>query len=217
MPPNDIVAPPWLRVALAEVGVKEFTNGSNKRIEEYLKTGTRDVALIDDDTAWCAGFANWVLKKVGLKGTNSLMAKSFMNLRRIPEPILGCFVVYDRPPNPTSGHVNIFLRDLGDHIEGVGGNQSDAVTIAKYPKSRLRGYYWPHDYPLPSEEDVQPPEEDYDYEEHDYTPPPQPIQPPASGAPFIIIAVVLIVALVVVAGGPDKVLDAIKRIIDHVF
>lgn len=31
-------------------------------------------------TPWCAAFVNWCLKEAGLPGTNSNLAKSFVNL-----------------------------------------------------------------------------------------------------------------------------------------
>lgn len=149
--------PFWLVAALDEVGVKEISgSGSNDRVEEYLASATTDRALIDDAVAWCAGFANWCLRRpspYSLAGTKSLMAKSFRNYGRPiswNNPPRGAIAVFDRPPNPASGHVGFFLRFVGDEVEIVGGNQQDAVTVDRFPKSRLIALRWPNSVPISS-------------------------------------------------------------------
>lgn len=151
--------PFWLDAAFAERGVKEISgSGSNKRIEEYLATGTTNRDLIDDETAWCAGFANWCLSRpsqYNLAGTKSLMAKSFRNYGRPvswASPPRGAIAVFDRPPNPASGHVGFFLRFVDDMVEIIGGNQSNAVTVERYPKTRLIALRWPNSVPISSQE-----------------------------------------------------------------
>ena len=45
--------------------------------------------------------------------------------------------------NVTSGHVAFFVSRSAQTIKVLGGNQSDAVSIAEYPAGRLLGYRIP--------------------------------------------------------------------------
>jgi hypothetical protein len=49
------------------------------------------------------------------------------------------------------GHIiQIAGRDQHGHIMGLGGNQSDRVSIEPFPISRLnKGFWWPAGEPLP--------------------------------------------------------------------
>lgn len=158
--PSD---PPWLKAAFNEIGVKEVSGrGSNPRIEEYLRTGTTDPSLIDDDVPWCAGFMNWALimgtrgTLTPLMGTRSLMAKSFRNYGRPVGKVRGAIAVFDRPPNPASGHVGILLGWGPGWVDILGGNQSNMVTITRYSDNLLIELRWPNSYPLPGEAQVPP-------------------------------------------------------------
>ena len=42
--------------------------------------------------------------------------------------------------NSWKGHVNIFIREEGDLIHCLGGNQGGLVQIVKYKKNRLLGF-----------------------------------------------------------------------------
>ena len=65
--------------------------------------------------------------------------------RRLNSPALGCVVVLSRPPHAWQGHVGFYLgtdraRRL---VQIIGGNQSDAVSIASFSLDRVLGYRWP--------------------------------------------------------------------------
>ncbi len=49
------------------------------------------------------------------------------------------------------GHITIVAgKDQNGHIMGLGGNQSDSVSIAPFAMSRLnKGFWWPRDVPPP--------------------------------------------------------------------
>ncbi len=161
VPEEDLaktVDPPWLKIAQEEreKGVKEFPDpGENPRIVEYLKTTTLETALAEnDETHWCSAFVNWCFEQCGIKGTGSPAAKSWLGFGDgLITPRRGCVVVFDRPPDPFSGHVAFYIGEAsGDHggsIAVLGGNQGDTISIATYPRKRLRGFRWPskEDYP----------------------------------------------------------------------
>lgn len=146
-----ISEPRWLRLARKELGLKEVPGPRHEAriVRMFAEAGHAWVR--DDETAWCAAFANAMLVRAGLPGTGRLDARSFrgygVGLDRV---VPGCIAVFSRgDPEGWQGHVFFALREVGDQIEGLGGNQSDAVTIARQPKSRLLALRWPVGLPLP--------------------------------------------------------------------
>jgi uncharacterized protein (TIGR02594 family) len=96
----------------------------------------------DDETPWCAAFANWVLKKSNLPFTNKLNARSFLDIG-IPttEPELGDLVILWRiSPTGPYGHVGFFIFKRGGVLYILGGNQDDCVRIKGYSETQLLGY-----------------------------------------------------------------------------
>jgi uncharacterized protein (TIGR02594 family) len=135
---------PWLSVAMAERGVKEFPgNGDNPRIVEYLHSTTLDAPYdSNDETPWCSAFVNWCIERSGYEGTDSAWARSWLNWgKKATRPVRGCIVVFKREAQ--SGHVGFYLGKTGSKIAVLGGNQSDEVNESKYPTSRLLSYRVP--------------------------------------------------------------------------
>lgn len=136
--------PKWLLEARKFLGTKEGKGASNNPVvvQWYADSGNRGVK--DDSVAWCAAFVGAMLKAAGEKGTQSLAARSYLNWGvKLNKPKPGAIVVFKRGNSNWQGHVAFFLRDLGERIEVLGGNQSDKVSITTYPKSSLLGYRWP--------------------------------------------------------------------------
>jgi uncharacterized protein (TIGR02594 family) len=135
---------PWYGIARAEMGVKEKPgSGNNPRVVEYLNSTDLDSdSAGSDETPWCSAFVNWCVEKSDNEGTNSAWARSWLDWgKRTDEPSTGCIVVFSRGTN--SGHVAFYLSKDDDSIRVLGGNQSDQVCEANYPKSRLLGYRIP--------------------------------------------------------------------------
>lgn len=136
--------PAWLAVALDEVGTKEIAGDEhNPRIVEYHKTTT--LAASSDEVPWCSSFVNWVMKQVGIKGTRSAAARSWLTWGRpLSEPVYGCIVVMRRGKAPAAGHVGFYLEPVGtDYIRVLGGNQSNQVNAATFRRSTVLAYRWP--------------------------------------------------------------------------
>lgn len=132
--------PPWLKIARAELGQKEFMPGDNPRIVEYHSVTALKAS--DDETPWCSSFVSWCLEKSGILSTRNAWARSYLSWGdKLDKPRLGCIVVFSR--GTTSGHVGFFLGETVDSIKLLGGNQSNAVTISFYSKVNLLGYRWP--------------------------------------------------------------------------
>lgn len=145
--------PVWLVRARKYLGVAEVAGRRhNQTIVGFWKSAKLGW-IEDDETPWCAGFANAMLEDSGIVGTHAATAKSFLKWgQRLEHPQLGCIVVFHRPPNPGSGHVAFFLGfvDRGGvrYVKVLGGNQGDKVSIALFPASRIAGYRWPAGVPL---------------------------------------------------------------------
>jgi len=133
-----------MHVAYGEVGVKAFPEGqSNPRVTAYHK-GT-NITGYDDKAAWCSSFVNWVFNKVGIHGTNSALARSWLEWGvRIDFPVKGCVVVLEREgPNGWKGHVGFYVKTEGERIYLFGGNQLNEVREYDYDVSTVLAYRWP--------------------------------------------------------------------------
>lgn len=133
-------------VAMKELGVHE-THGpeATVRIMEYEQHTDRGYTGSDEE-AWCAKFANFVTDEAGFPGTHHANARSFLTWGiSLLIPIKGCIVVFKRGDSETQGHVA--FCDHPDISNGVvrvlGGNQGDAVSIARFPTSKVLGYRSP--------------------------------------------------------------------------
>lgn len=138
--------PNWLAIARRELGVEERAgDADNPRIVEYhAATGLH---ASDDETPWCGSFVAWCLKQAGIKDHNAARgasARSWMAWGA-PEvrPRIGAIAVFSRGSNPAQGHVGFYVGEQGGDLLILGGNQSNAVTIALQSRSRLLGYRWP--------------------------------------------------------------------------
>lgn len=139
--PNE---PTWLKIARRELGTAEYRNGSNPRILEYLATTTLPrSARATDNTSWCAAFVNWCLEKAGIPGADTAWALSWADFgKNASQPSLGAITVFSRvSASESGGHVGFFLRDLGNQIEIIGGNQGNSVSISSYPKNGKKGSF----------------------------------------------------------------------------
>lgn len=131
-----------LLTALQEVGIKGVAGKEhNPEVLKYFKVAGFS-GIKDDETAWCAAFANFLLVSNGLPSTGKLTARSFLTVgEEVKEPLLGDFVVFWRVSKHSwQGHVGLFLRETSKLVYVLGGNQSNSVTISAYSKDRLLQY-----------------------------------------------------------------------------
>ncbi len=135
---------PWMPIALAEAGIKEFPGaGDNPRIVDYLRSTTLPPPMAsEDETHWCSAFVNWCVERSGFEGTDSAWAKSWATWgKKLTTPRRGCVAVFKR--GTSSGHVAFYLGHTATSVSIFGGNQGDAVKVITYPKSKLIGYRIP--------------------------------------------------------------------------
>lgn len=145
-PPPVVVTPSggeptWIKWARSKVGEHE---GENPEIDSWFQLTTLPKSYWDSTkTPWCAVFVNAALLLNGVKSLKSALAVDYLKLgAKVAEPQKGDITVFDWGNG--SHHVNFFLSDLGNNcIQCIGGNQSNAVTVATYPTANIMGYRRP--------------------------------------------------------------------------
>ena len=83
---------------------------------------------------------------LGALGTNPYWARNWLLFGQETKPITGAVLVFERG---SGGDVGFAVGQDKTHFFVLGGNQSDAVTVARVAKSRLLGAHWPLTYPPP--------------------------------------------------------------------
>ena len=151
---EEVGRPLWLEAGLKFVGLKEGANtADNKTIIDWAKEEGGDIAkeYTHDSIPWCALFQNMMLTRAGLKGPETLWALDFAGKwpsLKLIGPAVGAFAPMLRNGG---GHIVCVVgKDQHGNIMGLGGNQSDKVSIVPFPLSRLnKGFWWPSSVPLP--------------------------------------------------------------------
>jgi uncharacterized protein (TIGR02594 family) len=101
-----------------------------------------------DEIPWCSSFANYCADIACFPGAHSAAARSWLDYGVVlDKPILGCFVIFERKDasNPNAAHIAICEHpDISNGIiRVIGGNQSDSVSVARYPVAKVLGYRAP--------------------------------------------------------------------------
>jgi uncharacterized protein (TIGR02594 family) len=127
-------------IARGYIGTTEGPGPENNPtvVEMYASVGHDWVE--HDSVAWCAAFVGHCLEKAGIRSTRKLTARSYLNWG-IPVEIAdaqpGDIGVIPRGSSSWQGHVFFIDRIEGAWVWGLGGNQSDAVNVKRYPASKL--------------------------------------------------------------------------------
>jgi uncharacterized protein (TIGR02594 family) len=151
---EEISRPLWLEAGIKLIGTKETIGSKDtKAIIDWAKEegGSISETYTHDSIPWCALFANHILTKVGLKGTETLWALDFAGKWpsiKLAGPAVGAFAPMLRNGG---GHIIVVVgKDQHGNIMGLGGNQKDQVSIVPFPVSRLnKGFWWPKEASQP--------------------------------------------------------------------
>lgn len=100
-----------------------------------------------DSIPWCGLFVGYVAKKAGKPVSQKLLsARAWLGMRGWKQaqngPQLGDVCVFwRRNPHGSAGHVGFYVGESRDSkfYYILGGNQSDAVSVAKFPRHRYLG------------------------------------------------------------------------------
>jgi uncharacterized protein (TIGR02594 family) len=135
-----------LRVAKQFLGIKEIEGEKdNPFVVWCLSTCGQDAK---DEMAWCSAFVNGVCLILGLDRTNSVRARSWLNVGipvELKDAKPGFDVCVFSRGTGLQGHVGFFagirFNDKGeeDGIYVLSGNDNNSVTLRVYNKSRLLG------------------------------------------------------------------------------
>jgi uncharacterized protein (TIGR02594 family) len=137
----DPADPPWLKNAFGDLGVKEVPGkGTHPRIAEMHRNTS--LKATGDEVSWCSSAVNTWMVEAGKKGTDSAAARSWLSWGLpVEAPRRGDVVVFWRgSPDSWQGHVALVLAHDGRQMVTIGGNQSNAVTIARPSTDRVLGY-----------------------------------------------------------------------------
>ncbi|WP_380784415.1 TIGR02594 family protein [Sphingomonas sp. R86520] len=145
--------PKWLRAARAKLGTKEAPGSANSpTILGWAKRlGIKVLGIIynADSVPWCGVFVGYCLQENGIElPAIAVRATSWstwgQSLR--PERLApGTVLVFERPGG---GHVGFYVGEDAKAYHVLGGNQGDAVTIARVAKDRCIARRWPPGRPV---------------------------------------------------------------------
>ncbi len=137
---------PWLDIAKRKKGLHETRH--RRRLMDFLKLGKGtigDPALIP----WCGDFVETCVA-VALPDEpipdNPYAAINWLKFGKTTTPKPGAILVFWRgSPKSWKGHVGFYVGEDATHYHVLGGNQSNAVTVSRISKKRLRddGVRWP--------------------------------------------------------------------------
>lgn len=141
-----MIKPAWFSWAMTQIGTREIVGPEhNPTVVDYWRIGRVALTVRDDETAWCAAFVNAALESTGYAGTQSGRARSFLDTKMFKncDPHLGAIAVFSSAAGPANGHVGFVDSVSSNHINVLGGNQGNAVSVAPFPRSRLLRLCWP--------------------------------------------------------------------------
>jgi uncharacterized protein (TIGR02594 family) len=133
-----------VKIAASQLGIKEIAGDeNNKAIVQYA----HDIGanwINDDETPWCGIFANWVLREAKYGFSSSARARDFeLYGMATDDPEPGDIVVFQRDGLESGkGHVSFFIgyNHTKTHVFCIGGNQGNAVSIAKYGVDKITSF-----------------------------------------------------------------------------
>ncbi len=127
--------PQHVYTAVDKYGLNEYQHRTV--IKEYVGVDPRRYE-------WCAAFVNAVLEESNIQGSQSRMARSFLDWgEEVEEPLAGDIVVFPRGTSDWQGHVGFYvgteIKNNKEYYRILGGNQNNAVSIDLYPAKKALG------------------------------------------------------------------------------
>lgn len=142
--------PRWLTLARSDLGVRETPGVANnpvlmKRFSSITKL--LGIAYNADSVPWCGAIMAWWMKQCGVATPAIAVRASSWATWGMPlvRPVPGAVLVFTRQGG---GHVTLYVGEDTTYYYCLGGNQGDAITIARLEKSRKPAIRWPKSEPL---------------------------------------------------------------------
>ena len=128
-------------VALPFLGMREVPgSASNPVISAAIKDAASWLDSDDSKTAWCGCIMGAWCKQAGLPVPSEYFrAASWLSIGsavHLADAVKGDIVILSRSGG---SHVALFNSVSGDKVRLLGGNQSDAVTLADFKTSTIKG------------------------------------------------------------------------------
>lgn len=138
----------WLIAAKARLGTREAAGAANSAtiIGWAKRLGTKVLGMVynADSVPWCGVFVAYCLQDAHIEpAAIAVRATSWATWGQAlrPERLSpGAVLVFRRPGG---GHVGFYVGEDADAYHILGGNQGDAVTIARIAKERCIARRWP--------------------------------------------------------------------------
>lgn len=136
---------PWMTLALQKKGLRE----TDPDLKKWLKS---DGKTLGDPSKlpWCGDFVETcvaVTVPTEPLPVNPYLARNWLKFGVDVTPCYGAVLVFWRgSKSGISGHVGFYYGEDASHYHVLGGNQSNAVTVARLAKSRLLGARMPKAY-----------------------------------------------------------------------
>lgn len=143
-----MLEPKWMPIARGLIGVREIKGPEHAPEILQMWRDIKRGGIRNDETPWCAAFVGAVLERAGIVSSRFESAASYLTWGvQLAAPALGCVVVFTREGG---GHVGFVVgQDQKGSLLVLGGNQSDAVNIRAFSRTRVSGYRWPSGQAMP--------------------------------------------------------------------
>lgn len=143
-PPPAEVMPPWMAEMHRRSGLHEVRD--NAALIDWLKIGRY---LGNPKTLpWCGDAVESAIAKVLPEEplpSNPFWAQAWKNFGRdVSEPIVGSIGVIRW--SASAGHVGIVAGVSGSTVNLLGGNQSNAINVTGFARSKFIAFRWPSTY-----------------------------------------------------------------------
>lgn len=140
------IIPPWMTIAQSKLGLHEARN--NKELKTFLKS---DGVTLGDPAVlpWCGDFVETCIAIAMPQEpmvTNPYWALNWLKFGRsitLDKPVFGCILVATRNGG---GHVGFVVGHDSKYYHVLGGNQSNAISVMKLDKTRVKGLRMPSTY-----------------------------------------------------------------------
>ncbi len=145
-------APPWYEEGLRRKGLHEVRDRST--LMSWLRSDGRTLGD-PSKLPWCGDFVETAILLTlpdEPVPSNPYGARNWGTFGvGLETPALGAILTFWRgSPSGWQGHVGFYAGEDATTYSVLGGNQSNAITIARLAKNRLLAIRWPATWPLPA-------------------------------------------------------------------